>query len=77
MRFYPEINIWELVFGTLCFGFHCILRGQNPLTAWYLGPNTSSLAVKVPNLAPEGNLDKCDRGARTTTRHDILIGPKR
>jgi hypothetical protein len=47
MRSYPEIGIWELVSGTPCFGPHCILRGQNPLTAWYLGPNTSSLAVKV------------------------------
>ena len=47
MRSYPEIGIWELVSGTPCFGPHRILRGQNPLTAWYLGPNTSSLAVRV------------------------------
>ena len=48
MRSYPEIGIWELVSGTPCFGPHRILRRQNPLTAWYLGPNTSSLAVRVP-----------------------------
>ena len=47
MRSHPEIGIWELVSGTPCFGPHRILRGQNPLTAWYLGPNTSSLAVRV------------------------------
>ena len=46
MRSHPEIGIWELVSGTPCFGPHRILRGQNPLTAWYLGPNTSSLAVR-------------------------------
>ncbi len=47
MRSHPEIGIWELVSGTPCFGPHRILRGQNPLTAWYLGPNTSSLAVSL------------------------------
>ena len=47
MRSHPEIGIWELVSGTPCFGPHRILRGQNPLTAWYLGPNTSSLAVRI------------------------------
>ena len=46
MRSHPEIGIWELVSGTPCFGPHRILRGQNPLTAWYPGPNTSSLAVR-------------------------------
>ncbi len=47
MRSHPEIGIWELVSGTPCFGPHLILCGQNPLTAWYLGPDTSSLAVSV------------------------------
>jgi hypothetical protein len=46
MRSYPEISIWELVSGTPCFGPHLILCGQNPLTAWYPGPDTSSLAVR-------------------------------
>jgi hypothetical protein len=46
MRSHPEIGIWELVFGTPCFGPHLILCRQNPLTAWYPGPNTSSLTVR-------------------------------
>jgi hypothetical protein len=47
MRSHPEIGIWELVSGTPCFGPHLILGGQNPLTAWYPGPDTSSLAVRA------------------------------
>ena len=46
MRSHPEIGIWELVSGTPYFGPYYILCGQNPLTAWYLGPNTNSLAVR-------------------------------
>jgi hypothetical protein len=46
MRSHPEIGIWELVSETPCFGPHLILCGQNPLTAWYLGPDTSSLTVR-------------------------------
>jgi len=47
MRSHPEIGIWELVSRTPCFGPHLILGGQNPLTAWYPGPDTSSLAVRA------------------------------
>jgi hypothetical protein len=46
MRSHPEIGIWELVSRTPCFGPHLISRGQDPLTAWYLGPDTSGLAVR-------------------------------
>ncbi len=50
MRSHPEISIQELVSRTPYFGPYCILRGQNPLTAQYLGPNTSSLAVRALTL---------------------------
>jgi hypothetical protein len=41
-NWYLGAGIWDP-----CFGPYCILRGQNPLIAWYLGLNTSSLAVRI------------------------------
>ena len=52
MRSHPEIGIWEPVSRTPCFGPYLISRGQDPLTAWYLGPDTSGLAVRSLLIAP-------------------------
>ncbi len=68
MRSHPEIGIWKLVSGTPCFGPHCILRGQNPLTAQYLGPNTSSLAVRVHDMCNAGYINPRPKGCRS---HDV------